>query len=540
MASKVLGAEPAALLARARAAPLSVKVLVAIALALSLPGILAYASASASYAELQRGRERLLDARFGLLRQTAAIRFGRVLGDIDELAGRQAGGADEDLLCGLLRSRAAQPGFAAIVSLDSSGSVRCVVGKGVPPSAIVRLARASPGMSAARFATIVLPDPGGDGIWLASRDVGARALSGVIAARMARHDLEQFIDRAAMTPRDEVRLEVGGQPVAKASILAWSDGPARVQLLTRRGTIDAENSLVLELSAPLPDVRARQALGVALPALMWLTALCIAWVMLNRLVVRPVNEMRSVVDRYSSGEHGARIDSTQFGSRELAGLASAFDGMADHIAQQGQAMEAALVTEKALTREVHHRVKNNLQIVSSLISIQAREATSSDVADAYALMRSRVNALALVHRWMYQDGGGQGVDLRSLAADLCANLEHGSEARPSGRVHVSCAVAPLVLDQDTALPIAFLITELVSGTARAPGRIDARVEAHMVDGKAILRVSSDAFGDGNGFTLFEDASKRIVAGLARQMRSPLGYDAVAHAFTIQFPVLKAE
>jgi len=98
----------------------------------------------------------------------------------------------------------------------------------------------------------------------------------------------------------------------------------------------------------------------------------------------------------------------------------------------------------------------------------------------------------------------------------------------------------LVLDQDTALPIAFLITELVSGTARAPGRIDARVEAHMVDGKAILRVSSDAFGDGNGFTLFEDASKRIVAGLARQMRSPLGYDAVAHTFTIQFPVLKAE
>lgn len=540
MAVKVLGAEPAAFLVRAREAPLSAKVIAALALALLPLGTLAYASVSASYAELQHGRERLLDARFGLLRQTAAIRLGRVFADIDELAGREAGGADDNLLCGLLRSRAAQPGVAALVSLDSSGSVRCVVGKGLPLPAIVRLARALPGMTAARFATVVLPDPNGDGIWLASRDVGARALGGAVAARLAPRDLERFIDRAALTPRDEVRLEVAGQSVAKASILAWSDGPSRVRLLTRRGAIDPENNVMLELTAPLPDVRARQALGVALPALMWLTALCIAWIMLNRLVVRPVNEMRAVVDRYSSGEHGARIDSTKFGSRELAGLANAFDGMANHIAEQGQAAQAALVTEKALTREVHHRVKNNLQIVSSLISIQARDAANSEVADAYALIRSRVNALALVHRWMYQDGGGQGVDLRSLAADLCANLEHGSEARPGGRIHVSCAVGPLILDQDTALPIAFLITELVSGTARAPGRVDARVEARTIDGRAMLCVASDAFGDENGFAHFEDASKRIVAGLARQMRSPLNYDVVAHAFTIQFPVLRAD
>lgn len=525
---------------RARAAPLSVKVIVALALALLPLGILAYAYASASYAELQRGRERLVDARFELLRQTAAIRLGRVIANLDDLAGRQAGGANDDFVCAIVRSRAAMSGVSAVVSLDPSGGIRCVAGEGSPPPTVVRLARALPDITAARFATFAIADARGEGIWLASRDVGARALGGAVAVRLSARDLERFIDRGAMTPRDEVRIEIQGRTIVKASILAWSDGPSRVRLLSRRGTLHPPNDLTLELAAPLPDVRARQALGVALPALMWLTALGIAWLMLNRLVVRPVNTMRAIVDRYSSGEHTARIDADTLGSRELSRLASAFDGMADRIAEQERAMQAALVTEKALTREVHHRVKNNLQIVSSLLSIQARDAASSDVADAYALIRSRVNALALVHRWMYQDGGAPGVDLRALMADLCANLEHGSDGRVGGRIHVACAVEPLILDQDTALPIAFLITELVSGTARAPGRVDARVEARMIEGRAMLSVTSEAFGDDDGFARFEDASRRIVTGLARQMRNPLAYNGATHAFAIQFPVQKTE
>ena len=76
--------------------------------------------------------------------------------------------------------------------------------------------------------------------------------------------------------------------------------------------------------------------------------------------------------------------------------------MADSIASHEAELQSALHEQKRLTREVHHRVKNNLQIVSSLLSIQGRETANSEVSRAYATVQARVAALAIVHRWMYE------------------------------------------------------------------------------------------------------------------------------------------
>ncbi len=284
---------------------------------------------------------------------------------------------------------------------------------------------------------------------------------------------------------------------------------------------------------------ASQTLTIALPVMMWIVALGIGWIVANRLIVMPLTRMRLVVESYTAGDKSQRLDGRQFFSREVGALADAFDHMADDIALHDEELNAALTEQKRLTREVHHRVKNNLQIVSSLLSIQSREAANAEVAHAYAVVQARVSALAIVHRWMYESdapGGNQGVDLKALTTDLAAGLEQSLAASERVAVSITPAVERLFVSQDTAVPLAFLMTELITCAARAgaPDALNAVVTAHHVDGRAKLRISAPVFAGADQFAGGNHPSTRIVNGMARQLRSPLVHDPVAGSYTIAF------
>ncbi len=287
---------------------------------------------------------------------------------------------------------------------------------------------------------------------------------------------------------------------------------------------------------------ASQALSIALPILMWLAALGIGWLVANRLIVRPLTRMRAAVDSYREGDRSVRLGAQPFFSREVTALAAAFDSLADDLDAHDAEIEAALVEQKRLTREVHHRVKNNLQIVSSLLSIQARDAANAEVAHAYALIQARVAALAIVHRWMYESdvpGGGEGVDLKALTTDLAAGLEQSLAASEQVAVSIVASVERLFVGQDTAVPLAFLITELVSCAARegAPEPLAATVTAEADGGTAVLRIAAPVFvGTDRLLASAGHPSSRIVAGMARQLRAPLIHDAAAGSYSIAFPL----
>ena len=282
-----------------------------------------------------------------------------------------------------------------------------------------------------------------------------------------------------------------------------------------------------------------QTLTIALPVLMWIAALGIGWIVANRFIVRPLTRMRLVVESYAAGDKSARLDGRQYFSREVGALADAFDRMADDIATHDAEIDVALNEQKRLTREVHHRVKNNLQIVSSLLSIQSREAANAEVAHAYAVVQARVSALAIVHRWMYESeapGGGAGVDLKALTTDLAAGLEQSLAASERVAVSITPAVERLFVGQDTAVPLAFLITELISCAARdtAPDALDAVIGAHQADGRATLRIAAAAFAGPDRIAGGSHPSSRIITGMARQLRNPLVHDAAAGSYSIAF------
>lgn len=304
-------------------------------------------------------------------------------------------------------------------------------------------------------------------------------------------------------------------------------------VLATLGTIDAFNRVI----ASSGHVSVQLWATAALPLMMWLAALAIGWIIADRLLVRPLVHVREVVERYGRGETSVRLGQTDYLSQEMTALADAFDRMADDIGHHDGVLRSALDEQKRLTREVHHRVKNNLQIVSSLLSIQAREAASDDVARAYSTIQSRVGAIALVHRWMYDDPTSTGVDMRALASDLLAGLEQALAASEGVAPQLSCAVERFEVGQDTAVPLAFLITELVSLAVRlaAPAAAAARVTARAADNRATLTVIAAPFCD-DVVAGGSDAAIRIIMGMARQLRSPLVHDGAACSYSIDIPL----
>ena len=149
-----------------------------------------------------------------------------------------------------------------------------------------------------------------------------------------------------------------------------------------------------------------------------------------------------------------------------------------------------------------------------------------------------MNALALVHRWLYDDETMRGVDLRSLAQDLCAGLEQSVTATDGSAIAIAADVDRLYVGQDTAVPLAFLITELVTAAARlADGSgLTVRVSAKAGDGRATLTVEAPSFRGADLFAVgSHDPSARIIQGMARQMRSKLAHDPERGSYSIDFP-----
>lgn len=335
------------------------------------------------------------------------------------------------------------------------------------------------------------------------------------------------------TPRSELEgvrgLPLPVKVVAALAVALLPLGAVAALIVIRSYQYDA--ALTKQLSPA-------QWLSVASPVIMWLATLLSGWLLADRLLIRPLLMMQRSVEAYTAGEHDVRLGRQHFLSQEVAALAAAFDRMADEISHHDAELNAALAEQKRLTREVHHRVKNNLQIVSSLLSLQARESTSADVAHAYATVQARVGALALVHRWMYDGSTPNGVDLHGLIVDLCASLEQGVGTAEQAPIVVRCQVAPIVVGQDTAVPLAFFVTELVSLAARraAPGKLATTVSAVRRDSVGLLTVAAAPFVNDEGLGKGNSA-KRIIEGMARQLRTPLEHDAVGGSYGVAFPVM---
>ncbi|WP_298687187.1 sensor histidine kinase [uncultured Sphingomonas sp.] len=302
----------------------------------------------------------------------------------------------------------------------------------------------------------------------------------------------------------------------------------------------AGGQLRLTMTIATPPLSANEILLTLLPLLMWISAAAIGWLVVDRLILRPLDAMQEAVDRYRLTGHFETPPLTT-PALEIRTLGHAFQRAALTITRHEAELEEGLARQTKLTREVHHRVKNNLQVVASLLNIHARGARTPEAADAYATIQRRVDALALVHRSHYAElEVNQGIALRPLIGELAANLRRSLPGKIKPPV-ISLAVGLFHVQQDAAISAAFLLVELVeTAMTRLPGTtIAITLEAVRGRGdRALLTVRSpalarDAAPVDDRFELFE----RVVGGLARQIRAPLERDEVRGTATIELTVL---
>ncbi|WP_119156939.1 PAS domain S-box protein [Caldimonas tepidiphila] len=167
--------------------------------------------------------------------------------------------------------------------------------------------------------------------------------------------------------------------------------------------------------------------------------------------------------------------------------------------QAQRALEQALRQKTALLHEVHHRVKNNLQVISSLLSLQSRHA-SPEARDALADSQSRVKAMALTHQLLYEREDFSHVHMGVYLHRLVQLLRQGHGGRHRDiEVVVDIGTEELPLDLQRALPCALLVTELVTNAFKHafPGRRQGRLTVSLRrDGEhdALIEVADDGIG----------------------------------------------
>ncbi|HTK33713.1 MAG TPA: sensor histidine kinase [Caulobacteraceae bacterium] len=187
-------------------------------------------------------------------------------------------------------------------------------------------------------------------------------------------------------------------------------------------------------------------------------------------------------------------------------------------------LKAALDQRTALLHELDHRVKNNLQLISSLMLMQARRTADPSVRAALDGMLERLHAIATVHRRLFQTEDVERFDLSEFVRDLVADLA-GSNRHPL--LTFQCVLAPAEVPASRAASLALLINELVSNAMRhafpdgRPGRIliDVRKSGEGLR----IEIADDGVGMAGSPGGAQDAAAgfglTIVDLLGRQLRA---------------------
>ncbi len=317
--------------------------------------------------------------------------------------------------------------------------------------------------------------------------------------------------------------------------------------LTRDNAIDLHipvraglgiGNLAIEMRMSANVITSPILIALMFPILMWIAAASIAWFVVDRLLIKPLRTLRASVAAYRPGEAIDPAIVRALPAQEIRELGETFRSLSRTLILHEAGLAEGLVRQTRLTREVHHRVKNNLQVISSLINLHSRGAQAAEAARAYASIQRRVDALSVVHRHHFAEmEDNRGLSLRSVIGELASNIRATSPEN-SG-LTILLDVAPWLATQDIAIAVAFLLTEIIElAIAITPA---SQVRISMREGErpdtAILRVSSPSLVDGDALReLLTQRYGRVIEGLSRQLRAPLHHDPLAGSYEIAIAV----
>ena len=280
--------------------------------------------------------------------------------------------------------------------------------------------------------------------------------------------------------------------------------------------------LQARIGSTVPQITTLERLLLLLPLLMWVMAALVSWLLVTRLLIRPLRRLERAVTRLQPGESANVLPEGLGPATEIQELRDAFARGLMRIEQSEHEMADALDGQRRLVREVHHRVKNNLQVVASLLNIHGRTAETPEAQAAYEAIGRRVAALSIVHRNHFAEmEENRGIALRPLLSELAAELRGGAPVAARS-LAIELDVETVHTTQDVAVSVAFLITEIIEYAMlrrpEEPVEVSLRRASELT---ARLMLSSPVLVPDEAETPDKSQFERVVGGLAKQLRSPL-------------------
>jgi len=353
---------------------------------------------------------------------------------------------------------------------------------------------------------------------------------------------------ATGTLSTQALLTAGTDAAPRIESLTIDDGRQQLPLLSSQGAHNPDSRLA-EHGWPIGNDRLTVRAGVRVrtvttldrlvllaPFLMWIVAAAITWLVVSRLLVRPLRRLQQAVVRYQPGEGDFALPKRLGPATEIQELRDSFARTVNRVEQSEREMTGALEGQRRLVREVHHRVKNNLQVVASLLNIHGRNAESPHAREAYASISRRVGALSIVHRNHFAEmEENRGIALRPLISELAAELRATApETARAFRIDLDLEGANTT--QDVAVSVAFLVTEIIEfsmlRTPEDPVEVELRRTSELT---SRLTVNSRVLvPDGDSQDREKVQFERIISGLAKQLRSTL--DRKLGRYSVDLPV----
>ncbi len=267
----------------------------------------------------------------------------------------------------------------------------------------------------------------------------------------------------------------------------------------------AETSIFVIAAAPVaegfPTLLADWG-GFALVVLALAAALLAVWLGADRWCVRPLRYIRDFADRVARGDE-MKLEPRRAWGPELSSVGEGVRAMAAAIASREAELRAGLEQRDHMLREIHHRVKNNLQMISSLLNLQAGEIRSPRIRRFFGDAQNRVLTLSILHRHLYERSSWALVDFQQFISDLVRQISVGrrNRDRPQPRYQIRAPI--MAVGPDIAIPIGLIVTEAVSSALnRSFENVTApeiRIEAADKAGTVQLTIEDNGAGHGGSF-----------------------------------------
>ncbi len=202
--------------------------------------------------------------------------------------------------------------------------------------------------------------------------------------------------------------------------------------------------------------------------------------------------------------------------------------LAEHLTEtvaSRELLNKAVEEKNILLKEIHHRVKNNLQIITSLLGLQSASIGDAKTRDLFLQSQHRIQSIALVHEMLYHSDDLSGINYRDYLEQLTSALIRSMKSEFS-HVEVSLHVPPIVLNISTAIPMGLILNELITNALKYGLDEDNQVSIYISLKETNPDMFELEFGDnGQGMTeevlAKETLGLRLVSRLTKQLKGDI-------------------